>query len=292
MLANRPSTPRAVVVTGTSSGIGRACALRLDKEGFRVFAAVRREEDGAALRRSASARLSTILLDVTDETSIASAVATVSGAVGESGLAALVNNAGIVVPGPIEFLAVGDIRRQFEVNVFGQLAVTRAFLPLLRRGRGRIVNMGSVGGRIAMPFIAPYNASKFAMESFTDSLRMELRTWNIPVTIIEPSFIATPLWAKSRAKADETLQNLPQQASDLYGPLLTRARNGYANLGKSAVPTSDVARVIVHVLKVRRPKTRYTVGRGAWLQTAVFAHFPDRLKDFLITTWLYKILGR
>ncbi|MDQ5822880.1 MAG: SDR family oxidoreductase [Chloroflexota bacterium] len=292
MIANRPPTLRAVVVTGASSGIGRACALRLDKEGFRVFAGVRREEDAAALGRAASDRLSTIFLDVTDETSIASAVETVARAVGEAGLVALVNNAGILVPGPLEFLSVSDIRRQFEVNVFGQLAVTRAFLPLLRRGRGRIINMGSVGGKIAMPFIAPYNASKFAMEAFTDSLRMELRTWNIPVTIIEPSFIATPLWSKSRARADDTLKDLPPQANNLYGTLVDRARKGYTNLGKSAVPAEDVARAIVHVIRVRRPKARYPVGRGAWLQTALFVHVPDRLKDFLITTWLYKFLGR
>src|SRR5712691_5002789 len=190
MATNRQSNPGAVVITGAASGIGEACALHLDKLGFCVFAGVRREVDGAALQGKASERLTPLLLDVTDAASIRFAVEIVATGVVETGLAGLVNNAGITVAGPLEFLPVSELRRQLEVNVIGQVAVTQAFLPLLRRGQGRIVNMGSLAGRIATPFIGPYHASKFAMEALTDSLRMELRRWGMHVSLIEPGFIA------------------------------------------------------------------------------------------------------
>src|SRR6266568_4897165 len=165
------STPGSVVVTGASTGIGEACALRLDRRGFRVFAGVRREVDGGALKQKASSRLTPILLDVTDASSIKSAAAAVVAALGEEGLSGLVNNAGIAIAGPLEFLPIDELRRQFEVNVIGQIAVTQAFLPLLRKGHGRIVNMGSIAGKSALPFTGPYCASKFALEALTDSLR-------------------------------------------------------------------------------------------------------------------------
>ncbi len=288
MVGHRVPSVGAAVVTGTSSGIGEACALRLDQSGFRVFAGVRREADGATLRGRASDRLTPILLDVTDAESISSAVRVVTAAVGPAGLAGLVNNAGILVAGPLEFLPVSEIRKQFEVNTIGQIAVTQAFLPLLRHGQGRIVNMGSVGGRLAMPFIGPYNASKFAMEAFTAALRIELRAWNIPVSIIEPGFIATPLWERSLASADAMLETFPHEADQLYGELIAATRESYMKVGKPGIPADAVARTVVEALTAARPKTRYVVGRGTNLQTVLLASLPDRLRDFLISYWLRK----
>lgn len=292
MNADAAPQGRAAVVTGASSGIGEACALRLDQSGFRVFAGVRRDADGAALRSRASDRLTPILLDVTDADSIAAAARDVAEAVGSAGLAGLINNAGILVAGPLEFLPVAEIRRQLEVNAVGQIAVTQAFLPLLRQGRGRIVNMGSIGGRLAMPFIGPYNASKFAMEAFTAALRIELRAWNIPVSIIEPAFIATPLWERSLIRADDTLMTLPPEAARLYGPLINVTREAYMNVGKLGIPVEAVAKAAVYALTTARPKTRYVVGTRTRLQTVLLASLPDRVRDFLITYWLRKTAKR
>jgi NAD(P)-dependent dehydrogenase (short-subunit alcohol dehydrogenase family) len=286
MVLHRLAGTATVVVTGASSGIGEASALRLDRLGFRVFAGVRREEDGAALQRRASGQLTPLFLDVTNTSSIAASVDTVAAAVGETGLAGLVNNAGIAVAGPLEFLPVAEIRRQLEVNVIGQIAVTQAFLPLLRPGQGRIVNVGSLAGRIALPFLGPYNVSKFALEAFTDSLRLELRPWGIRVSIIEPGFIATPIWGKSMAATDDIFKNLPQRASDLYRPLLSTAHKFATNASKNGTSVDEVAKTIVQALTVARPKTRYIVGRGSRLGTAVLEHLPDSLRDLLITWWL------
>jgi NAD(P)-dependent dehydrogenase (short-subunit alcohol dehydrogenase family) len=278
-----------VVVTGASSGIGKACALRLDKLGLRVFAGVRREMDSDTLRHEASARLTPILLDITDAASITSAVDTVTaalGEIGETGLAGIINNAGIAVAGPLEFLPTSELRKQLEVNVIGQIAVTQAFLPLLRQGQGRIVNIGSLGGRIAMPFLGPYNAAKFAMEALTDALRMELRPWHIHVSIIEPGFIATPIWEKSKEAADANFNNVPSQANDMYGAIIPTARAMYSRAGRTGTPAEEVVKVIIKALTAARPKTRYIVGRGARLGTSVLERLPDKLRDTLITWWL------
>ena len=183
------ATAKSVVITGASTGIGAACALHLDQWGWRVFAGVRKQGDAEALRAQGSARLTPVSLDVTDTVSISTAASAVAGAVGAAGLAGLVNNAGIVVPGPIELLPLSDLRRQLEINVVGQVAVTQAFLPLIRAGRGRIVNMGSIAGRMATPFTGAYGASKFALEALTDALRLELQPWGISVSIIEPGAV-------------------------------------------------------------------------------------------------------
>jgi NAD(P)-dependent dehydrogenase (short-subunit alcohol dehydrogenase family) len=241
-----------------------------------------------ALRSRASDRLTPIFLDITDTASISSAVDAVAAAVGGAGLCGLVNNAGIVVAGPLEFLAVAEIRQQFEVNVIGHVAVTQSFLPLLRQGRGRIINIGSTGGRVAMPYIGAYNASKFAMEALTDSLRVELSPWRIYVSLIEPNFIATPIWEKSKVRADGILKDLPPEASLLYGKRLVRVRDLYSKVGEMGTPAEEVAQAVFQALTTSKPKPRYLVGKGAWFATAIFACFPDRLRDFLIARWLLK----
>ncbi len=283
MAAMEAQARGAVVVTGASTGIGAACARSLDRLGFRVFAGVRRPEDGEALARQASQRLTPLLLDVTDGASIAAATEVVAQAVGGAGLAGLVNNAGIAVAAPLEFAPLDEVRRQLEVNTIGPLAVTQAFLPLLRAGHGRIVNVGSIGGLVASPFTGPYSASKFALEALTDSLRMELRPWGLHVCIVAPGVVATPIWAKSVAVADQLLQALPREAHELYGAAMDAVRTNAMRTAQSGagIAPEAVARAVAHALTARRPKTRYLVGPDARVG-ALAAYIPARLRDRLI----------
>ncbi len=278
-----PEPLKPVVITGASSGIGRACALHLDKLGWQVFAGVRQAAAGAELRQHASARLTPVLLDVTQPDSIAAAAEMVKITIGQAGLAGLVNNAGIGVGGPLEFLPIAELRRSLEVNVIGQIAVTQAFLPLLRQGRGRIVNMGSISGRVTMPGLGPYSASKFALEALTDALRIELSPWGLPVSIIEPGPIDTPIWAKSLAAADNLTQTWPPQAFDLYGQTLKIIRQAIVNSSRRAAPVDEVVRAVTHALTAKRPHTRYPVGRGMGLTFSLLPLLPDHLRDWVIT---------
>jgi len=282
MATKRPQSNGVVLVTGASSGIGRASALRLDRLGFKVFAGVRKDADGKALKQKAKGDLTPVLLDVTDDASISAAAKVVAKGAGQRGLAGLVNNAGIVVPGPLEFLPIEDLRSQIEVNVIGQIAVTQAFLPLLRKGRGRIVNIGSIGGRMATPFTGAYNASKFALEALTDSLRMELKPWGISVSIIEPGSIDTRMWEKGQDAADVLLEKLPKEGHELYEPAVAVIRQAAENSAQHAIPPSAVAKAVVHALTAKKPKTRYVVGTDARLQSVVARLVPDQMRDWLV----------
>jgi NAD(P)-dependent dehydrogenase (short-subunit alcohol dehydrogenase family) len=275
----------AVVITGASTGIGRACALHLDRLGFRVFAGVRRDADGAALTDASSGRLVPVRLDVTDDASVAQALQVVAAAVGDSGLAGLINNAGIAVAGPIEFLPIEDLRRQLDVNVVGQVRVIQAFLPLLRMARGRIVNVGSIAAHYSLPFIGAYSASKSALASVSDALRVEVRPWGIDVALIEPSSVATPIWEKTLGDADRTFADAPPAANELYGPVLKYVRVAGARAGTQGVSTDDVVRTVVHALTAKRPKTRYLVGRHIRLRVAITL-LPARLRDWLMARLL------
>jgi NAD(P)-dependent dehydrogenase (short-subunit alcohol dehydrogenase family) len=219
---------------------------------------------------------------VTDEAAIQAVAREVEAAVGDAGLAGLVNNAGIAVAGPLEFLPPEELRRQLDVNVVGQLAVTQAFLPLLRRGHGRIVNMGSISGRLATPFVGPYSASKFALEALSDALRIELRPWGIQVAVIEPGGIATPIWERSIAVADRLLESMPQQAMEYYGKVAPAIRKSALRMGKKGTPPSAVADAVAHALTAPRPRTRYFVGERASFTARVIARLPDRLRDRLV----------
>jgi NAD(P)-dependent dehydrogenase (short-subunit alcohol dehydrogenase family) len=269
----------AVVVTGTSTGIGRATANLLDREGFRVFAGVRRPADGESLQSETSPHLTPILLDVTDATSIESAAKQVDAAVGEAGVAGLVNNAGIGFGGPLEFADLDEMRRGFDVNVFGPVAVTRAFLPLLRRAGGRAVNVSSGAGKVSTPLIGPYCASKFALEALSDALRVELRRFGIRVAVVEPGFIDTPMQDKGRSNVDRQLRELPQEALDLYRPALENLKRNFERFGTNATPPEKVAKAILDALTARRPRTRYTVGTDAKLLVPFSRLLPDRAKD-------------
>jgi NAD(P)-dependent dehydrogenase (short-subunit alcohol dehydrogenase family) len=269
----------AVVITGASTGIGAVSATHLAGIGFRVFAGVRKPEDAERARDSG---LEPLTLDVTDADSIRSAVEQV----GDAPLAGLVNNAGIAVAGPLEFIPVEEFRRQLDVNVVGQVAVTQAFLPALRKTRGRVINMGSIGGRVALPLLSPYAASKFALEAITDSLRRELRPWGMHVSIIEPAAIATPIWDKSRAANEELAKDAPPEAEELYGKLIERIRAETIELSRTGLPPIEVAKAVEHALTADKPKTRYLIGRAAKGRAAAAALLPDRAFDALIARTL------
>ncbi len=271
-----------VVITGASTGIGQTCALHLDNLGWRVFAGVRKQADADTLQARASSQLTPIFIDVTQPDTIAAAANTVTQAVNGSGLAGLVNNAGIAIGGPLEFLPIENLRQQLEINVIGQVAVTQAFLPLLRLARGRVVNMSSISGRIAMPFFGPYSASKFALEALSDSLRRELYPWGIDVICIEPGAIDTPIWEKGLSRGEEIAANLPAEGRQLYDPILNNLRETVLDTAGRGIPSQAVAKVVTHALSAKRPKTRYIVGKDAKLAAFVIKLLPDRWRDRLI----------
>jgi NAD(P)-dependent dehydrogenase (short-subunit alcohol dehydrogenase family) len=273
---------RSVVITGASTGIGKACALHLDHKGWRVFAGVRRSEDAVALESSASKRLSTVMIDVSDQGSIDHAQHTIKESLGENGLAGLVNNAGITVQGPLEHLPLDELRKQMEVNVTGQLAVTQSFLPLIRKANGRIVFMGSVGGRApSLPFLGPYIASKYALEALSESLRLELLSSGIKVSIVEPGTIATPLWEKGYADVDRIAGWLPPEARDRYLAPMRKAGELARKAEHRGAPPEKVAEKVEHALTSSRPKIHYLVG-DAWTRAWVEANLPKPVRDRLL----------
>jgi NAD(P)-dependent dehydrogenase (short-subunit alcohol dehydrogenase family) len=274
--------PAAVAITGASTGIGQATALHLDRLGYRVFAGVRREADGNGLRSKGSERLTPVLLDVADSRSVEAAAKTISSEVGERGLAGLVNNAGIVVGGPLEFVPVDELRRQLEVNTVGPVVVSQHFLPLLRLGTGRIVFVSSIGGRFSQPIVGPYCASKFALEALADALRMELAPSGIHVSVVEPGAVKTMIFEKGSRYGDEALKQLPEEGIRLYGKATKAVLDFFAKMEGSAIPPDRVARVIEHALTAARPKTRYLVGSDARIQGLLAWLLPDRARDALL----------
>ncbi len=275
--------PRAVVITGASSGIGESCALWLESRGMRVFAGVRKEADAVALSEKSSHMLTPVILDVTDEKSIEEAAQRVSTAVNGDVELDLVNNAGVVLGGPIEYLSLDELRKAFEVNLVGSVAVTQALMPLIRESRGRIVNMSSVSGLISYPFLGPYSASKFAMEAISDALRIELRPWGIQVSLIEPGDVDTPMWDKSQSMIDRVTRHWPPEAFDLYGPAVA-IRN---DLKRHGVSPEAVARVVEHALTDVHSRPRYRVGKLAPV-IDLFRHLPITIRDRVIATQLPK----
>jgi NAD(P)-dependent dehydrogenase (short-subunit alcohol dehydrogenase family) len=274
--------PPAVLITGASSGIGEGCLRALDRRGFRVFAGVRRPEDGERLRQAGSGRVAPLLVDVTDPGLISAARQTIARAVGAAGLAGLVNSAGIAVHGPLEFVPLESLRRQLEVNVTGQVAVLQQMLPLVRAARGRIVNISSVSGLAAAPLFGPYAASKHALEAITDSLRVELRRWGIAVSLVEPGCVDTPIWGKSRSAWDDLARRLPPEAEALYAADIRAVCRATDAMAASAIPVERVVRAVVHALTARRPKTRYPVGLNAHLIARLWGLMSDRLHDRLM----------
>ena len=273
---------RSVLVTGSSTGIGRAAALRLDHEGWRVFAGVRRDEDAESLRSAGSERLAPVTLDVTDPAQIAAAAGAIEEEVGEGGLDGLVNNAGVAILGPLETVPLEDFRRQIEVNLTAQVAVTQALLPSIRRGHGRVVFVSSIGGRMALPFGAPYHAAKFGLEAAADCLRQELRPWNIAVAVIEPGSIDTSIWERGERIAEDVATRAPAAQQELYGETIERFRGAVRRTAERGIPPEKVAAAIAHSLSARRPRTRYLVGADARGQALLKRVLPDRALDRLV----------
>ncbi len=262
-----------VLVTGASTGIGRATALALTRT-HTVLAGVRRLED-------APAQTTPVLLDVTNAEHVAALR-------GIETLDALVNNAGIAVSGPLEYLPVEQLRHQLEVNVVGQLAVTQAVLEPLRRARGRIVNVSSIAGRVALPLYGPYTTSKFALEALSDSLRRELD--NVKVIVVQPGAMATPIWDRGIATADSLWQAMPPLAHSRYGALVDGMRAQATTLGSDGDPPERVAEVIAKALRARWPRARYVVGRDAKVQAALARVLPDRALDRVLAAGLRRIV--
>ena len=273
---------RSVVITGASGGIGRACALRLARNGFRVFAGYRDEADGASLTAEATGQLEPLPIDVTNTAQVASTAGAVEKAVGPEGLWGLVNNAGVAVPGPVESLPIEDLRRQLEVNLVGQVAVTQALLPSLRRARGRVLNMTSVGGRVGTPFMGAYHASKFGLEGISDSLRRELLGVGVDVCVIEPGSIATDIWDRGREHADGVVAGMTAEARDAYSDDLRAALDTATRTGERGMEPEKVARTVELALTVRRPRPRYVVGADARGMIVAQAVLPTRVFDRLV----------
>jgi NAD(P)-dependent dehydrogenase (short-subunit alcohol dehydrogenase family) len=268
-----------IVVTGTSSGIGEATALRLAGSGMRVFAAVRDPEDGARVLAKAAGpgSIHPLVMDLRDEASIRAAFDEVRGTVGAEGLSGLVNDAGEGFPGPLELIELSWLREQLEVNVVGQVAVVQAALPLLRTARGRIVFVGSIGGKVALQFAGPYHASKYAIEAIGDCLRQELAPDGIAVSIIEPGPISTGIWSKAEERVDELLSRSP--GVDRYRDRLLSFRDSIRRADEKGGSPQDVAEVIEKALTASSPSARYPVGATAKLASAVKPWIPDKLYD-------------
>jgi NAD(P)-dependent dehydrogenase (short-subunit alcohol dehydrogenase family) len=280
------SVPGTIVVTGASSGIGAACARHLDSLGFTVWAGVRRKEDGESLARLTSDRLRLLTLDVTDPESIAAAGEALIEATGESGLAGLVNNAGISVAGPLELLPLSEVRTQFEVNVIGALGVIQVLLPLLRRAHGRIVNISSIAGLAATPFLGAYCGSKFALEAMSDALRLELAPWGIAVSLVEPGAVQSQIWQRATMSAERTLGMVSPELVALYAQPLARMQEVITGAAARAIPAEVVARAVAHALTASRPHVRYLVGKDARFRALMKRLLPARLQDRLLAWFL------
>ncbi|MGE5276087.1 MAG: SDR family oxidoreductase [Acidobacteriota bacterium] len=264
-------------MTGASSGIGRATALHLVNNGFRVFAGVRKKKDAESLEAEGGAHLVPIELDVTSADSIAAAERRVRESVGR--LDGLVNNAGIGIAAPVEAVPMDALRRSFEVDVFGQIGVIQAFLPLIRRGRGRIVNMGSVGGHITMPFGGVLCGAKSAFGALSDALRLELHPFGIRVCLIEPGAISTPAVEKMFGDVEGAIASFPPEDARRYGPMYREFSRRSYELESNGSPPEVVARAVCHALTARRPRARYPVGKHARLLGTLGRVMPDRPLD-------------
>lgn len=264
-----------VLVTGASRGIGRSIAEYLAERDWDVIAGVRRPEDAAVLRLTPGVRA--VLLDITDEAQVAALKAELP-----TRLDAVVNNAGVVVGGPLESVSGAELRRQFDVNVVGQIAVTQAVLPRLRESRGRVIFISSVNGQIATPLLGPYCASKFALEAAADAFRMELKPWGIRVSIVEPAQTATDMWDTAQQAADDMEATMTSEQRVLYTKHVAGFRKMISVSQKMAVPPVKVSAVVEEALTARRPRARYAVGRGPRAQLALMGVLPAAVSDVAI----------
>lgn len=270
-------TQGSVIITGASRGIGRATALLLDNQGYRVFAGVRKPQDGDALRAEASDRLQPVTLDLLDVASLRKSMDDIGQQLDNVGLVGLINNAGLAVNAPVEFIPLEDLRYQFEVNLFGTIALTQACIPLLRKGQGRIINISSIAGRLTSPLTGAYSASKFALEAMTDALRMELMPWGIRVVSVQPGAIATDFGANVMSQVDAMRGRMSDEVERLYGRMMAVSKAQAAQ--NTGIPPSHVAATILRALEAPNPRTRYLVGSDARMIAFLRAILPDKLAD-------------
>ena len=264
---------KSVLITGASTGIGKACAVYLAQKGYHVFACVRTEISRSSLLSEDVKNLQPILLDVTKSDTIKDAEKLVREQVGDKGLYALVNNAGVVVSGPLECLSINEIKNQFDVNVFGLIEVTQMFLPLLRQCQGRIVNISSISGRVSLPFLGPYCSSKFALEAFSDALRLEVEPFGIKVCLVEPGPIDTPIWKKSENRGFQNKENSNKEIMKHYEKSLQEFRSLTMESEKAALPVQKVVDAVYNSIHSNRPKIRYVIGAKIKLQSVLFHFF-------------------
>lgn len=273
----------SVLVTGAGRGIGRSIAEHLASRDWDVIAGVRNQQDADAITAANPRRISAVVLDVTNADHLAHLETTLP-----AELDAVVNNAGIVVSGPMETVTTDDWRRQLDVNVTGQLAVTRAVLPRLRTSKGRIVFISSVNGQLSMPMVGAYAASKFALEAAADAMRMELRAWGISVVVVEPAQTDTDLWRKADDMVTEVEAALTPEHRALYASHIRGFRKTIPMSRRLAVSTAKVSSVVEQALTTKRPRARYVVGVGPKLQVALMTNLPTRVRD----TVLRKVSGQ
>lgn len=272
----------SIVITGASSGIGYGAAKEFVTSGYQVFGSVRNEKDAERLTAELGSNFTPLLFDVTNQQAIQQAALSVEAIVGESGLAGLINNAGIATSGPLMHQSIDEIRLQFEVNVFGQIAVTQAFLPLLgatkyaKHQPGRIINISSIGGKIAFPFIGAYAGSKHAIEGISHSLRRELQLYGIDVIIIAPGAVNTPIWDK------ESAQDFSRYAETDYAEATNAGQKYMLKVGKAGYSLEEVGKFIKKVFETPKPKTRYSLVPNSIINWIIPKMLPDRLLDKLI----------
>ena len=272
----------AVLVTGTSTGIGRYAALQLDQLGYRVFATVRNEQDADSISSAASENLRPLILDVTDSSSLDRAQENVSQELGEQGLWGLVNNAAVAFVSPLEFAPLDDFRKLYEVNVFGLLAITQKFLPLIRQAEGRIVNISSTASNAVAPFHGPYSSSKLALNGITDALRLELKPLGVKVSLIIYGSVQTPIWEKGGDASTRVARDFPPKALELYGENLRRIRDYFNRIGKTGITMEQSFQSILHALSAANPKPHYYVGIDAHFHYLLRRLFYGRIGDRII----------
>lgn len=273
---SEPST-KSVFITGAAAGIGAVTARLLAERGYAVFAGI--HQDPGSL--SGVPRVRSVAIDVTDPASVAAAAEEVERELAGGGLHAVINNAGIIVQGPLELVPGRELQRQFEVNTFGPVYVTQAFLPLLRRGGGRVVNISAPTARVPVPFMAPISASKAALASLSDALRVELAAWNLPVVVVEPGGTATEIFAKADAAARTALASTDPVRGDLYRDHMDAVAKAAAK--QKLGPAEVVAEAIVRAVEARRPRRRYAAGSGTRVFGAL-SHLPVGMRDRVVSS--------
>lgn len=265
-----------VVVTGASSGIGRASAQRLAADGFHVLAGVRNQDDAAKLRTQS---IEPVILDITDADALRALADRVATDSAGRLLRAVVNNAGIAVNGPVETVPLDEWRRQFEVSVIGQIAVTQALIPALLASRGRVINIGSLGGKVAMPGFGPYSAAKFAMEAVTDALRREMEPQGLKVIVITPGAVSTGMSDQGMATVSRLARLMTSDQHRRHGPLIDGVKAQIEAFARDGVPAEQAATVVSQALRDSKPRIRYTVGRDAAVMSRMVSFMPDRILD-------------